>query len=228
MSVAIKGKSAAPKSAELGSKAKSKAVKASARRDVAKRRGKDGDDGEQDCGEPMRSFIVLGKHNPIVYTVAYKQAFTVPNQMAGCDGVLALTHEGPRGEVGDDLIIASITVNADVMLNVGAHGINRVQLHKVCVDGQLNIMPLTNDVIFVVRATDEQDMQTRDMLLGHMCLDDTISITVNGVDRTIWSSPKVAVIPQGLYDTIAAYPDVSAGEVPHAGLGGGLAVLPRR
>ena len=224
MSVAMKGKSAAPRSAELGSKAKSKAVKASARRE---RRGKDEDDGEQDCGEPTRSFIVLGKHNPIVYTVAYKQAFNVPNQMAGCDGVLALTHEGPRGEVGDDLIIASITVNADVMLNVGAHGINRVQLHKVCVDGQLNIMALYNDVVFVVRASDEHDVQTRDQLIGHMCLDDEIFLSINGVDRTIWRSPKVVIIPQGLYDTIVNYPDVSAGEVPRARLGGGMDVLPR-
>jgi hypothetical protein len=78
MSVAMKGKSAANKAAALGIKAKCKAVKASARRDVAKRRGRDGDDNDEPDHDPMRSFIVLGVHNPIVYTCAYKQAFNVP------------------------------------------------------------------------------------------------------------------------------------------------------
>ena len=225
MSVAMKGNGKSARSAELGSKAKSKAGKV-VRRDAA-RRGKDDDEDAKDGDEPMRTFLVLGKHNPIVYTVAFKQAFTVPNQLAGCDGVLALTHEGPRGEEGDALIIASITTGADVLVNVGAHGMNRVQLHKVCVDGRINLMPLTNEVIFVVRATNAQDIETRDMLLGHMCLDDTIAITVNGVDRVIWSSPKIVIIPQGLYDTITNYPDVSAGQLPHAALSGHLALLPR-
>ena len=229
MSVAMKGKATANKAAAaLGakSKAKSKAIKASASRDVTKRRGKDGDDDEP-YHDPMRSFIVLGVHNPIVYTCAYKQSSHVPYDMSGCTGVIALTHEGPRDELGDDLIIISETVNADVMINVGAHGQNRVQLHKVCLDGQLNIMPLFNGVIFVVRSTDEHDVQCRDMMLGHMCLDDEIFLTINGINRTIWRSPKVTIIPQGMYDTIAAYPDVTVGAVQLLGQGGGIEMLPR-
>ena len=58
MSIAMKGKAAANKAAALGIKAKSKASKASARRDVTKRRGKDGDDDEPEH-DPMRSYIVL-------------------------------------------------------------------------------------------------------------------------------------------------------------------------